>query len=135
MRSNVLLSAMLTGLLALASAGCIPYRVVQSPGAVGRVIDGQTKRPIADALISRKVATRKHSLVRSSAEGQFLLRPVVEMHWQPLLPAVSFRGPVYPQDSFIISAGGYAPREITLKGYWLDREAVHARDVELERLY
>lgn len=121
-------------LVTLFLTGCFPYRVVERPGAVGRVIDHQTQQPIAGALIERKTATRTHKKAYSSPDGQFRLRPVIELHWQPLFPAVFFGGDVFPQDTLAISAVGYLPQEVLVEGYWLERKPIELRDVFLDNV-
>jgi hypothetical protein len=99
----------LTFLMSL--SGCIEITTYVSPSASGTVIDATSQKPIQGANIS--VDGRPGLFAQTNSDGQFLLEPVTRVtRIFALAPYESFP----PVGTLVVSADGYASREIVVKG-------------------
>ena len=70
------------GCLALVLSGCVsvvPHKSERSPEIHGRVLDGQTHEPVADALIA--LQEHRSTAARSDASGTFVLNATHNVHF------------------------------------------------------
>lgn len=92
----------------LVCTGCVPYHFTTRPGAIGTVIDAESKLPIAGAAITLKSSgfPEKHTEVSilTETDGQFLIKPlqnwslyIVPMDPLPLKSVVTIRSNGYSE--------------------------------------
>jgi len=92
-------------------SGCIEITTYVSPSASGTVIDAASKKPIQGATIS--VDDHPGLFAQTNSDGQFSLAPTTRTtHIFWLAPYRS----VPPGGTVVVSADGYASREIDVKG-------------------
>jgi len=92
-------------------SGCIEITTYVSPSASGTVIDAASKKPIQGATIS--VDDHPGLFAQTNSDGQFSLAPTTRTtHIFWLAPYRS----VPPGGTVVVSADGYASREIEVKG-------------------
>jgi hypothetical protein len=92
-------------------SGCIEITTYVSPAASGTVIDAASKKPIPGATIS--VDDHPGLFAQTNSEGQFLLVPATrKIRIFALAPYESLP----PGGTVVVSADGYAPREIVVNG-------------------
>jgi hypothetical protein len=92
-------------------SGCIEITTYVSPSASGTVIDAAFQRPIQGATIS--VAGHPGLFAQTNSDGQFLLVPATrKRRIFVLAPYESLA----PGGTVVVSADGYASREIVVKG-------------------
>jgi hypothetical protein len=84
-----------------ATSGCVPFRIPQSPAAVGTVVDAETKEPIADAHISFQGLPESQAV--SDTTGYFKIESRYRTRWLPALPFDFFP----PHGTMVIEAPGY----------------------------
>jgi hypothetical protein len=95
----------------LSLSGCIEITTYVSPSASGTVIDAASQKPIPGASIS--VDEHPGLFAQTNADGQFLLLPTTrKTHIFVLAPYES----IPPGGTVVVSADGYASREIVVKG-------------------
>ena len=105
-------------------SGCIEITTYVSPSASGTVVDAQSQKAIEGATIS--VKDRAGLFTQTNAEGQFVLTPITrKSHIFVLGPY----GSLPPSGTLVVSAAGYASREIALN------EGVNSPVVALQRLH
>jgi hypothetical protein len=92
-------------------SGCIEITTYVSPSASGTVIDAASQKPIQGATIS--VNDHPGLFAQTNSDGQFLLVPATrKTHIFALAPYQSLP----PGGTVVVSADGYASREIVVKG-------------------
>jgi hypothetical protein len=92
-------------------SGCIEITTYVSPSASGKVIDAVSKKPIQGATIS--VDDHPGLFAQTNSDGQFVLVPATrKARIFVLAPYGSFP----PGGTVVVSADGYASREIVVKG-------------------
>lgn len=92
-------------------SGCIEITTYVSPSASGTVIDGASGKPIQGATIS--IDDHPGLFAQTNSEGQFVLVPATrKTHIFALGPYESLP----PGGTVVVSADGYASREISVKG-------------------
>jgi hypothetical protein len=92
-------------------SGCIEITTYVSPSASGTVIDAASQKPIQGATIS--VNDHPGLFAQTNSDGQFLLVPATrKTHIFALAPYESLP----PGGTVVVSADGYASREIVVKG-------------------
>jgi hypothetical protein len=92
-------------------SGCIEITTYVSPSASGTVIDAASHKPIPGATIS--VDDHPGLFAQTNSDGQFLLVPATrKTHIFALAPYESLP----PGGTVVVSADGYASREIVVKG-------------------
>lgn len=92
-------------------SGCIEITTYVSPSASGTVIDAASQKPIQGATIS--VDDHPGLFAQTNSDGQFLLVPDTrKIHIFVLTPYESLP----PGGTVVVSADGYASREIAVKG-------------------
>jgi hypothetical protein len=92
-------------------SGCIEVTTYVSPSASGTVIDATSQKPIRGATIS--VDGHPGLFAQTDPEGQFTLVPTTRRkHIFLLAPYESLP----PSGTVVVSADGYASREMTLAG-------------------
>jgi len=97
--------------LLISLSGCIEITTYVSPSASGTVIDAASKKPIEGATIS--VDDHPGLFAQTNSAGQFLLVPTTrKTHIFALAPYESLP----PDGTVVVSADGYAPREIVVTG-------------------
>jgi len=110
--------------LLLFLTGCYTY--IQAPGAVGRVVDADTGKPVRDARITRPPLIPGQSVggkelfvpfggvpattISSDKSGRFNLAPATHTQIR-FMYLRNPKGAIYPS-SFLISAEGYATNEL-----------------------
>lgn len=92
-------------------SGCIEITTYVSPAASGMVIDAASKKPIQGATIS--VGSHPGLFTQSNSEGQFLLVPTTRK--TRIFVLAPYRS-LPPGGTVVVSADGYASREIVVKG-------------------
>jgi hypothetical protein len=91
-------------------SGCIEIATYVSPSASGTVIDAASQKPIQGATIS--VDDHPGLFAQTNSDGQFLLVPSTrKTHIFALGPYESLP----PSGTLVVSADGYASREIVVK--------------------
>ena len=68
----------------LLASGCIPFRAPQSPQGSGRVIDTDTRIPVAQAHIFFRGYPKSET--RSDTNGCFSIKATYKTYWLPPLP-------------------------------------------------
>jgi len=97
--------------LLVSLSGCIEITTYVSPSASGTVIDSVSQKPIQGAAIS--VDDHPGLFAQTNSAGQFLLVPVTrKTRIFVLAPYESLP----PSGTLVVSADGYASREIRVKG-------------------
>jgi hypothetical protein len=92
-------------------SGCIEITTYVSPSASGTVIDAASQKPIQGATIS--VDGFPGLFAQTNSDGQFQLLPDArKKHIFVLSPYESLP----PSGTVVVSADGYASREIAVKG-------------------
>ena len=92
-------------------SGCIEITTYTSPAASGTVIDAASKKPIQGATVS--VDDHPGLFAQTNSDGQFFLEPTTRktrIFW--LAPYRSLP----PGGAVVVSADGYASKELTVKG-------------------
>jgi hypothetical protein len=98
-------------LFLMSLSGCIEITTYVSPSASGTVIDAASQKPIAGATIS--VDEHPGLFAQTNSDGQFVLVPTTrKTHIFVLAPYES----TPPGGTVVVSAEGYAPREIVVRG-------------------
>jgi hypothetical protein len=92
-------------------SGCIEITTYVSPSASGRVTDAASQKPIQGATVS--VDDHPGLVAQTDSEGQFLLPPASQKRRIFVLTAYES---VPPGGTVVVSADGYASREIVVKG-------------------
>lgn len=92
-------------------SGCIEITTYVSPSASGTVIDAASKKPIQGATIS--VDDHPGLFAQTNSDGQFLLVPATRK--TRIFVLAPYRS-LPPGGTVVVSADGYAPREIDVKG-------------------
>ena len=92
-------------------SGCIEITTYVSPSASGTVIDAASKKPIQAATIS--VDDHPGLFAQTNSDGQFLLVPATRK--TRIFVLAPYRS-LPPGGTVIVSADGYASREIDVKG-------------------
>jgi hypothetical protein len=99
----------LTFLMSL--SGCIEITTYVSPSASGTVLDAVSQKPIPGATIS--VDGHPGLFAQTNSDGQFLLVPDTrKKHIFALAPYESLP----PSGTIVVSADGYASREVVVRG-------------------
>jgi hypothetical protein len=104
-------------------SGCIQITTYVSPSASGTVIDAASQKPIQGATIS--VDDHPGLFAQTNSDGQFILVPATRttrIFW--LAPYESLP----PGGTVVVSADGYASKEIVVKG------RAHSLLVSLDRV-
>jgi hypothetical protein len=91
-------------------SGCIEITTYMSPSASGTVIDAVSKKPVQGATVS--VPDHPGLFAQTNSEGQFLLVPATRKTRIFLLAPYES---LPPGGTVVVSADGYASREITVK--------------------
>jgi hypothetical protein len=92
-------------------SGCIEITTYTSPSASGTVIDAASQKPIQGATIA--VDDHPGLFAQTNSDGQFVLVPATRRtHIFALAPYESLP----PSGTVVVSAEGYASREIVVKG-------------------
>jgi hypothetical protein len=92
-------------------SGCIEITTYVSPAASGTVIDAVSKKPIQGASIS--VDDHPGLFAQTNSDGRFVLVPATrKTHIFALAPYRS----IPPGGTVVVSADGYASRELVVKG-------------------
>jgi hypothetical protein len=92
-------------------SGCIEITMYVSPSASGTVIDAASQKPIQGAAIS--VDGHPGLFAQTNSDGQFLLVPATrKTRIFALAPYESLR----PSGTVVVSADGYASKEIVVTG-------------------
>lgn len=92
-------------------SGCIEITTYVSPSASGMVTDSVSQRPIQGATIS--VDDHPGLFAETDSDGRFLLAPATR---KTRIFALAPYESLPPTGTIVISAAGYAPREIFVKG-------------------
>jgi hypothetical protein len=92
-------------------SGCIEITTYVSPSASGTVIDAASKKPIQAATIS--VDDHPGLFAQTNSDGQFLLVPATRK--TRIFVLAPYRS-LPPGGTVVVSADGYASREIDVKG-------------------
>ena len=92
-------------------SGCIEITTYVSPSASGTVIDAASKKPIQGATIS--VNDHPGLFAQTNSDGQFLLVPATR---KTRIFALAPYESLPPGGTVVVSADGYASREIVVKG-------------------
>ena len=92
-------------------SGCIEITTYLSPSASGTVIDAASKKPIQGATIS--VDDHPGLFAQTNSDGQFLLVPATR---KTRIFVLAPYGSLPPGGTVVVSADGYASREIVVKG-------------------
>ena len=92
-------------------SGCIEITTYVSPSASGTVIDAASEKPIQGATIS--VDDHPGLFAQTNSDGQFLLVPATRK--TRIFVLAPYRS-LPPGGTVIVSADGYASREIDVKG-------------------
>ena len=87
----------------LLTSGCIPFSVPQSPEASGRLIDADTRTPVAQAHIFFRGYPKSEAT--SDTSGCFRINPTFKTRWLPPLPFDFF----IPPGVMVAEASGYQP--------------------------
>jgi hypothetical protein len=96
--------------LLMSASGCIEITTYVSPSASGMVIDATSRKPIQAATIS--VVDHPGLFAQTDSDGQFLLVPATrKIRIFVLTPYESLP----PGGTVVVSADGYASREIVVK--------------------
>ncbi len=92
-------------------SGCIEVTTYVSPSASGTVIDAASQKPIPGATVS--VDEHPGLFAQTNSDGQFILIPATrKTHIFVLAPYESLP----PGGTVVISADGYASREMVVRG-------------------
>src|ERR1700733_10846791 len=95
----------------LSLSGCIEITTYVSPSASGTVIDAASQKPVQGAAIS--VNGHPGLFAQTNSDGQFLLLPATrKTRIFVLAPYESH----LPSGTLVVSADGYASKEIVVKG-------------------
>jgi hypothetical protein len=92
-------------------SGCIEITTYVSPSASGTVIDAASEKPIQGATIS--VDDHPGLFAQTNSDGQFLLVPATR---KKRIFALTPYESLPPGGTVVVSADGYASREIVVKG-------------------
>jgi len=92
-------------------SGCIAITTYVSPGASGTVIDAASEKPIQGATIS--VDSHPGLFAQTNSDGQFLLEPTTRK--TRIFVLAPYRS-LPPGGTVVVSADGYASREIVVQG-------------------
>ena len=114
-----------------ALTGCAFKRVVEVPGASGRVVDASTGQPVAGVAVTRQAVKKK--TVVSDTDGRFSVKPVVGLRCYPIFPP-AFVGPYYVSGRVEFAAPGYEARVITNRSTFLDFKPVDLATIELRHV-
>ena len=98
-------------LLLMSLSGCIEITTYVSPSASGTVIDAASQKPIQGATIS--VDDHPGLFAQTNSDGQFLLVPATRK--TRIFVLAPYRS-LPPGGTVVVSADGYASREIVVKG-------------------
>jgi hypothetical protein len=99
-------------LVLVSLSGCIEITTYVSPSASGTVVDAISQKPIQGASIS--VDGHPGLFAQTSSDGQFQLLPETrKKHIFVLSPYESLP----PSCTIVVSADGYASREIAAEGH------------------
>jgi len=91
--------------------GCIEITTYVSPSASGTVTDAVSQKPVQGATIS--VDDHPGLFAQTNSEGQFLLLPATRKRRIFVLTAYES---LPPGGTVVVSADGYASKEIVVKG-------------------
>jgi hypothetical protein len=92
-------------------SGCIEITTYLSPAASGTVIDATSKKPIRGATVS--VDDHPGLFAQTNSDGQFFLAPATRK--ARIFVLAPYRS-LPPGGTVVVSADGYASREIVIKG-------------------
>ena len=92
-------------------SGCIEITTYVSPAASGTVIDAASEKPIQGATIA--VDNQPGLFAQTNSDGQFLLVPATRK--TRIFVLAPYRS-LPPGGTVVVSADGYASREIVVKG-------------------
>jgi hypothetical protein len=92
-------------------SGCIETTTYVSPAASGTVIDAVSKKPIQGASIS--VDDHPGLFAQTNSDGQFVLMPATRK--TRIFVLAAYRS-IPPGGTVVVSADGYASRELVVKG-------------------
>jgi hypothetical protein len=95
----------------LSLSGCIEITTYVSPSASGTVLDAASQKPIQGATIS--VDNHPGLFAQTNSDGQFLLVPATR---KTRIFALGPYESLPPGGAVVVSADGYASREIVVKG-------------------
>jgi hypothetical protein len=110
-------------LFLMSLSSCIEITTYVSPSASGAVIDAASQKPIQGATVS--VDGHPGLFAQTNGEGQFVLVPDTRRkHIFALAPYESIR----PSGTVVVSADGYASKEIVVEG------SANSLRVSLDRL-
>ena len=98
-------------LLLMSLSGCIEITTYVSPSASGTVVDAASEKPIQGATIS--VDDHPGLFAQTNSDGQFLLVPATRK--TRIFVLAPYRS-LPPGGTVVVSADGYASREIVVKG-------------------
>jgi hypothetical protein len=111
MRWLYLFFAVIFFMFLISLSGCIEVTTYVSPSASGTVIDAASQKPIQGATIS--VDGHPGIFAQTDSDGEFLLMPATrKTHIFVLAPYQSLS----PGGTVVVSADGYASREIVVTG-------------------
>jgi hypothetical protein len=120
-----------TLLFACLLTGCAFKRVVEVPGASGRVVDASTSQPVAGVAVTRHAV--KWKTVLSDTDGRFSVKPVAGLRCHTIFPP-AFVGPYHVTGNVEFIAPGYETRVITNRAMFLDFEPLDLATIELRQV-
>jgi hypothetical protein len=107
---NLLIACFTTCLM----LGCVPVRLTQAPGAVGRVVDAHTGEPVARASVTRLGDWPRSALTKT--DGTFSIQAARTTKFGFLIPPVGVYVPAKVQGQFEVSAAGYCSEQLSGSG-------------------
>ena len=97
--------------LLISLSGCIEITTYVSPAASGTVVDAASRKAIQGATIS--VGNHPGLFAQTNSDGQFLLVPTTR---KTRIFVLSPYRSLPPDGTIVVSADGYASREMVVKG-------------------
>jgi hypothetical protein len=126
--------ALTSGVAAVVLAGCMPARLLESPGVTGTVVEADGARPVPGATVRLVVkftgsgkGTSEHSTT-TDASGSFSIAP--QKVWSVLIAGADY----FPrQDTLEVMAPGYGGGKATVRWSVTGKSSVSVGLVPLER--